>query len=144
MNKKLINLLPPTLPSADQRFYFNGISFFLSSTNFLPTTADFVSVTNPPFQDNVITPSPHHPTIGTLREIARVDSYPHLPKKQNHKQSLSLLKAILLPLIEQISPSTTQINNLGTTITILLHLYAFSTIIGIGHAHSTADDTSSL
>ncbi len=52
---------------------------------------------------------------------------------------LSLLEAVLLPFIKQISLRRSQVHDLRTPIPVLFHLRAFSTIIGIGNPRTAAN-----
>ena len=57
---------------------------------------------------------------------------------------LTLFEAEFLSFVEQIGFGTAQIDDLRTSVAILLHDRAFSTVIGVGTARSTTNDTSAL
>ena len=52
---------------------------------------------------------------------------------------LSLLEAVLLPLVKQVRLRAAQIDDLRAPISVLFHLCAFSTIIGIGNPRTAAN-----
>ena len=57
---------------------------------------------------------------------------------------LFLLEAVLFPLVEEISLGTAKVDDLGTSVSILLLDAAFLTIVSIGDTRTSTDDTPSL
>lgn len=66
-------------------------------------------------------------------------NYYHRPSPRS-----SLLEAVLLSLVEEIRFSTTQIDNLGAPVSILLQLSALLAVVGIRDPDPTTDNASSL
>ncbi len=89
------------------------------------------------------------PLFSGDRTIPRQHQLPGLNSTppNNNKSSqpvLSLLEAIFLPLIEQVRLCASEIHDLWTSISILLHLDAFPTVIRVRHPDSAAYDAPSL
>lgn len=72
----------------------------------------------------------------------------------NHKQTtncsqepvprLSFLETVFLPFIKQVGFGASQVNNLGTPVSIFLLLSALLAVIGIGDTEASADDAPPL
>lgn len=60
------------------------------------------------------------------------------------KRRLPPFETILLPFVEQIGLRTAQIDNLRTSVTILLLYRTLFTIVGIGNTRATADHAPAL
>ena len=57
---------------------------------------------------------------------------------------LSLLEAVLLPLVEQVRLRRSQVHDLRAAVPIFLHLRTFATIIGIGNPRTPTNDAPPL
>lgn len=56
----------------------------------------------------------------------------------------SFLETVFFSLIEEVSLGTAQVDNLGASIAVFLHLCAFLTVISIRYSNTTTDDTPAL
>lgn len=56
----------------------------------------------------------------------------------------SLLKAILLPLVEEVGLGAAEVDDLGAAVAVLLLLRALLAVVGVGDADAAADDAPPL
>lgn len=89
-------------------------------------------------------------TFTILHQTYNSDAYQHRCRHANilcrlhHLGPQILLLLVLLLLIEHICPGTTQINDLGTAITITLQLWTFPAVVCVWYSWRAADDAAPL